>query len=131
MLYEFRKGNNATTASKIFVTFMKKELYQRDTCQKWFSRFCEGDVHLNDQLHTEHPSKVDNDQKHALIENDQHLTFRDITIISNVSKTQVVNHLKAMGVVSKCNLWAPHFISKKKFNGPCHNKHFIAWVHGK
>ena len=37
-----------------------------------------------------------------------HYTTRDVTKIPNVSKSNVENHLKALGCVSKLDVWIPH-----------------------
>jgi hypothetical protein len=70
MLFKFQKGNNATTASKNICDVYGEGAVSDRICHKQFSRFCEGDVNLKNELHIECPPKVDDDQIHALTEND-------------------------------------------------------------
>jgi hypothetical protein len=101
MLYEFQKENNATTASE---NIYGEGVVSDRNCCKWFSRFCEENVALNDEPHTACPSKVDNHQIHVLTGNDRHLAVQDIATTLNVSKIQVTNHLTGMGVISECDV---------------------------
>jgi hypothetical protein len=57
---------------KMFVTFTE-ELYWTEPAASGFSRFCEGNVDLNDEPHIGHPTKVDENQICALNESYRHL----------------------------------------------------------
>jgi hypothetical protein len=73
LLYELWKGNNATTATKHICNIYREGAVLDRSCCKWFSRFHEGDVNLNEEPCTGCPSKID-DLIYALIENDRHWT---------------------------------------------------------
>jgi hypothetical protein len=47
MLYNFKKGNNATVATKNICKVYGEVLDVRK-CQRWFARFCSQDLSLKD-----------------------------------------------------------------------------------
>ena len=54
------------------------------------------------------PVEIDSDKIKALVDANRRYTTRDVTEILNVSKSSVENHLKALGYVSKLDVWIPH-----------------------
>ena len=58
-------------------------------CQKWFAKFCAGDVLLDDAPQLGRPIEVDSDQIETLIENSQCYTMQEIADILKISKSIV------------------------------------------
>ena len=54
------------------------------------------------------PVEINSDKIKALVYKNHAYTMRDVTKILNVSKSSVENHLKALGYVSKLDVWTPH-----------------------
>ena len=57
------------------------------TCQKWFAKFCAGDIFLDNTLQSSRPVEVDSDQIETLIENDQCYVMQKIADILKISKS--------------------------------------------
>ncbi|GFU27078.1 histone-lysine N-methyltransferase SETMAR [Trichonephila clavipes] len=48
------------------------------TCQRWFSKFRSGDLSVQESDRSGRPSKIDNDVLRSMLENNPHLTSREI-----------------------------------------------------
>ena len=66
-------------------------------CQTWLAGFCSGDFDLKDAPRPGHPTEVDDDKIKAMIENNRHITTREIAEKLNISHTCVERHLKYLG----------------------------------
>jgi histone-lysine N-methyltransferase SETMAR len=66
MLYEFKRGNNATVATNNICEVYPDELDAR-TCQRWFARFRKGNFDLTDDRRSGRPSVLYNDLLRAAI----------------------------------------------------------------
>ncbi|XP_015437444.1 PREDICTED: histone-lysine N-methyltransferase SETMAR-like [Dufourea novaeangliae] len=82
------------------------------TCQNWFKKFRSGDFSLKDDQRSGRPTEVDDDQIKAIIEEDRHITVREIAERLNVSHTTIENHLKCLGVAKKLDIWVLHILKE-------------------
>ena len=55
-------------------------------CQKWFAKFCAGDVSLDDTSQSGRPAEVDRDQIKIIIEKNEHYITWEIADIFKISK---------------------------------------------
>ena len=76
MLYYFKKGKNATEMQKKFCAVNGEGTVTGQTCQKWFVKFCAGDLLLDNAPWSGRPVEVDSDQIETLIVNNQRYTMR-------------------------------------------------------
>ena len=83
------------------------------TCQKWFAKFCAGDLSLDDAPQSRRPVEVDSDQIETIIENNQCYTTREIADTLKISKSSTENHLPQLGYVNRFDVWVPHKLSEK------------------
>ena len=58
LLYEYKRGNNATCALKNICSGYGKHSLSKRTCRKWFKRFREGNFNLCDESRPGRPSDI-------------------------------------------------------------------------
>lgn len=75
-LYEFKKGVSVARASKSIEGIYLERVPALRTLKKWFCRFRNGDLNLNDNITSERPG-VDNDLIRDLVNNDTLITVEE------------------------------------------------------
>uniref|UniRef100_A0A0K0E0J2 HTH_48 domain-containing protein n=1 Tax=Strongyloides stercoralis TaxID=6248 RepID=A0A0K0E0J2_STRER len=109
MLYEFHKGNNATTATKNICSVYPGFLDVRK-CQRWFLKFKSGDFDLSDANRSGRTSALNND---ILLEADLCQTIEELSNKLNSTCSTVQKHLKQIGKVYSEGVWVPHNLSEE------------------
>lgn len=111
LLYDFKFGVKAAESSRrICAAFGDGSVSER-TAQDWFKRFREGDTSLEDRPRSGRPSVVDDERLRQMVEADQHQTSRELAAILGVSHFTIIEHLHAIGKVSKLDQWVPQQLS--------------------
>ncbi|CAG9578268.1 unnamed protein product, partial [Danaus chrysippus] len=100
MLFEFRKGNNATVATKNICDVYPNALDIRK-CQRWFSKFKSGNFDLSDSYRSGRPSALDNDVLRAEVEANPCQTIEELSNSLNKPWSTIQEHLKQIGKVSR------------------------------
>ncbi|GFX47745.1 histone-lysine N-methyltransferase SETMAR [Trichonephila clavipes] len=59
------------------------------TSQRWFSKFRSGDLSLQESDRSEHPFKIGNDVLRSMLENNPHVTSREIAEEFGIHHTTV------------------------------------------
>lgn len=113
MLFYFRKGKNATQAKRKIWSIYGENAVSERVCQNWFAKFRSGDTSCEDLERSGRPSIVDEDQLKTLVENNQHLTTREMAERISVSQKTVVNNLRRLGYVCRYDIWVPHELSER------------------
>ncbi|CAK9798994.1 Histone-lysine N-methyltransferase SETMAR [Anthophora plagiata] len=112
-VFYFRKGKNAAeTVRKISAVFGEGSVAE-STVRKWFARFKSGKFDLEDRERSGRPLVADDDLIKTLIKNNPRQTTRHIAEIAHISHTTVVTRLKALGFVSRYDVWVPHDLTEK------------------
>ena len=110
MLYDFKKGKNATETQKSICAVYGEGAVTNQMCQKWFAKFCAGDFSLDDAPQSSRPVEVDGNQIETLIENSQHYATQEIAGILKISKSiKLLMKMKNMSFIL--------LKKKKKLNG--------------
>ncbi|XP_043496419.1 histone-lysine N-methyltransferase SETMAR-like [Polistes fuscatus] len=112
MLFEFRKGNNATVATKNICDVYPNALDIRK-CQRWFSKFKSGNFDLSDSYRSGRPSALDNDVLRAEVEANPYQTIEELSNSLNQPWSTIQEHLKQIGKVSRAGVWVPHNLSEQ------------------
>ncbi len=110
MLYEFRKGCNATVATKNICEVYGDVLVVRK-CQYWFAKFRSGDLDLTDAPRSGRPVVLDNDVLRAEVESDPRQTIQELAEKLNTPWSTVKDHLHQIGKVNRRGIWVPHQLS--------------------
>lgn len=108
LLYDFKCGRSAAESSRNISAAFGEGCVSERTARDWFAKFKNGDFGLDDQPRSGRPPAVDNDQLRQLVEADPRQTTRELAAHLEVSQTAIVDHLRAIGKVSKLNTWVPH-----------------------
>ena len=88
MLQYFKKGKNATeTHTRKICAVYGEGAVTEWMCQKWFVKFCAGDLPLGDAPQLGRPVEVDSNQIKTLIKNNQRYTMWEIADILKISKS--------------------------------------------
>jgi histone-lysine N-methyltransferase SETMAR len=116
MLYEYRLGHNASTATRNINEAWGEDTLSERTTQWWFKKFRSGDMNLENQERGRPGSVIDNDQLKALVEADKHKTVRELAEDLNVNISTISRHLQSIGKVKKLDKWVPHELNEKQKN---------------
>lgn len=113
MVFYFRKGKNAAETVRKIAAVYGEGCVAESTVRKWFARFKNGNFELEDQERSGRPSVADDDLISTIVESNPRQTARDIAEIVHTSHTTVVKRLKALGFVSRYDVWVPHDLTEK------------------
>ena len=101
MLYEFKLGHNVTdTSANINRAWSKKTTTER-TVRRWFQRFQNGDLSLEEASGRGRGVSVDNDNLMTIVESNPRATVRELADIFGASISTVSVHLKQIRRVKK------------------------------
>ncbi|XP_076166383.1 lymphocyte-specific helicase isoform X3 [Ptiloglossa arizonensis] len=112
MLFEFRKGSNATVATKNICDVYPNALDVRK-CQRWFSKFKSGNFDLSDPYRSGRPTTLDNDVLSAEVEANPCQTIEELSNSLNQPWSTIQEHLQQIGKVSRAGVWVPHNLSEE------------------
>ena len=97
LLYEFKLGTSASSAScKLYTAFGEGAVSER-TARNWFQKFCSGNETLEDEPQTGQPISLNNGDLKAVIESDSCLTHHKLASRFNVSDETIRLHLHQLG----------------------------------
>ena len=120
MLYEFKKGNNATAATA--ATKNIRDLYGEEAlntrkCQRWLQKFRSGDYSLTDEARSGRPIEFDDELLVATLDEDPAVTVEELAQKLNSTHSTVHRHLRWLGktwkVGSTCVVTRQSFGSSK------------------
>ncbi|XP_068622876.1 histone-lysine N-methyltransferase SETMAR-like [Battus philenor] len=112
MLFEFRKGNSATAATKNICDVYPSALDVRK-CQRWFSRFRSGNFDLSDAHRSGRPTTLDNDVLRAEVEANPCQTIEELSNSLNQPWSTIQEHLPQIGKISRAGVLVPHNLSEQ------------------
>lgn len=110
MLYEFRRGSNATEAVKNICSVYGDVISVRK-CQEWFTKFRSDNFDLKDIPRSGRPSELDNDALTSVVESDPRLTSRELAEKFKCDQSTIIRHLHQIGKSNKAGIWVPHQLS--------------------
>jgi len=110
MLYEFRKGNKATQATKNINKIYENALDVRKT-QRWFVKFRSGDFSLEDLARSGRPIEVNNEALEALVESNPKQSLHKLAAKMECSHEAIRQHLQQIGKVLREWIWVPYQLS--------------------
>ena len=116
MLYEFKLGHNVTDTSENINRAWSKKTTTEHTVRRWFQRFQNGDLSLEEASGRCCGASVDNDHLRTIVESNPRTTVRELADIFGASISTVSVHLKQIGKVKKLDKWIPHELSEDQKN---------------
>lgn len=113
LLYDFKSGLNAAESSRCINAAFGEGTVSERNARFWFQRFHDGNFDLEDRPRAGRPSTVDRDRLQQVVEADPRMTARELAETLGVHNSTVINHLHALGMVSKLQQWVPHNLSEE------------------
>lgn len=111
VLYDYRLGVSAAESHRRLCQAFGAEVVGRRTVYNWYQRFESGDFCVEDKTHTGRPAELDNDALRSLVEANPKVTVRELAAHFDKSISTIDSHLRALGKVSKLDMWIPHELS--------------------
>ena len=125
LLFEFHKGNTASTAAKKLKYTYENVVVNEKTCRRWFSRLKMGGFSL--QTNREQ-KKFNSEQLEATIDANSTCATRELRKTFNVNHMTMHLEMKRFGKVSKAGKWVPHeFLEISRLQTVCDLLFFIAF----
>lgn len=115
-LHEFKLGHNATDATQNIIKAWGKDITSDRTVRRWFEKFRNGNLSIEDEDRQGRHSTLDDDELKAVIESDPRKTTRQVSSELGVDQSTVVRHLELIGKVKKLDKWVPHELNEKQIN---------------
>ncbi|XP_054152815.1 histone-lysine N-methyltransferase SETMAR-like [Oppia nitens] len=113
MEYEYRRGTNPSVAAININQAYPKAVSER-TCQRWWKRWQEEGVDVEDKERPGFQSKVDNEELRDLIEMNPRFSSEEIGEILGVDSSTIRRHLKAIGKKYVSSVWVPHDLTPQQ-----------------
>lgn len=110
MLFEFRQGKNASTATEEINRVYPDALDVRK-CQRWFAKFKAGNFQLQDSSKSGRSSNFDDEELRVTVEEDPRQSLADIASRMGESWSTIQRHMKQIGKVQNSGVWVPHLLS--------------------
>ncbi|KAF2345379.1 Transposase type 1 [Trinorchestia longiramus] len=114
MLHEFKLGHNASKASANINRAWEKESTRNRTVRRWFGKFWSDDESLKDEEGRGRLGNLENEQFHAVVEQNPRQSVREMSQTLGVSIATVSRHLKIIGKVKKLDKWVPHELNENQ-----------------
>ncbi|KAF2349140.1 Transposase type 1 [Trinorchestia longiramus] len=114
MLHEFKLGHNASEASANINRAWGEESARDRTVRRWFGKFRSGDESLKDEEGRGRLGSLENEQLHAVVEQNPRQSVREKSQTLGVSIATVSRHLKIIGKVKKLDKWVPHELNENQ-----------------
>ena len=112
MLYDFKLGKNAADSHRSLCKAFGEDTISLRQCQRWFQRFRDGDVSLEDEERGRPPQVIDDEELKRVIESDPCQTTIELAKIFDCSIMTISNHLRAIGKTNRCGKWVPHQLTE-------------------
>lgn len=108
LLHYWRQGFKATDAVRKICEVEGEGIVEIRAAQKWFKKFNEGDMSLENNPIPGGPITVDSEALLHAVEANPSTSTRRLSAELGISQASVVGHLHALGKVNKCCREVPH-----------------------
>ncbi|KAF2347610.1 hypothetical protein FHG87_021634 [Trinorchestia longiramus] len=110
----FKLGHNASEASANVNRPWGEESTRDRTARRWFGKFRSGDESLKDEEGRGRLGSLENEQLHAVVEQNPRQSVREMSQTLGVGIATVSHHLKIIGKVKKLDKWVPHELNENQ-----------------
>ncbi|KAF2351828.1 hypothetical protein FHG87_017414 [Trinorchestia longiramus] len=111
---EIKLGHNASEASANINRAWGEESTRDRTVQRWFGKFRSGDESLKDEEGRGRLGSLENEQLHAVFEQNPRQSVREMSQTLGVSIATVLCHLKIIRNGKKLGKWVPHELNENQ-----------------
>ncbi|UYV83501.1 hypothetical protein LAZ67_23001249 [Cordylochernes scorpioides] len=109
-------GQKAAEAARDICNVYGKGVIGERAAQKWFARFKNGDLDLEDMLRSGRSSEFDEEHLKALLKEDGRQTTRELAEKMKCSAVTISNHLQSIVFSQKLGAWVPYELNETKEN---------------
>ncbi|KAF2363251.1 hypothetical protein FHG87_005999 [Trinorchestia longiramus] len=93
---------------------MGRRVHEGLDSTKWFGKFRSGDESLKDEEGRGRLGSLENEQLHAVVQQNPRQSVREMSQTLGVSIATVLRHLKIVGKVKKLDKWVPHELNENQ-----------------
>lgn len=108
LLHCFIQKKSAAEAHRILVETYGDNALSNTTCRDWFRRFKNNDFELEDKERSGAPTKFEDEELKALLDQDPCQTLVELGKTLQVDASTVSKRLKALGMIQKQGHWVPY-----------------------
>lgn len=113
LLHYFLLKKNATETFRLLRNVYGEHAPSERSCREWFQRFKAGDFDVNDKHRDGAPTKFEDEELKALLDEDCARTLEELSVELGVVPSTVSKRLKAMGMVQKAGNWLPKELKER------------------
>lgn len=113
LFFIFHKGQKASEAAQDICAVYGDNAIGESTARKWFAKFKNGELDLDDTPRTGRPLEFDEEHLKALLKEDGHQTCRELAEKMDCGLATISRHLQSTGFTQKLGAWVPHELTEK------------------
>ena len=106
-LFMFDQGKSTKEATRVISELYPEDAMTERTCERWFAKFREGDLSLQDLPRSGRPQILDHQSLKAAVDADSGVTSRELAIEFGCCQRTIINSLQDIGKVCKRGRWIP------------------------
>ena len=108
----FYRGQKADEAARDICMVYGEVVTGESTARKWFAKFKNGNLDVDDTPRSGRPSEFDEDHLKALLKEESRQTSRKLAEKMNCDQKTILNPFHSMGFAKKLGVWVPHKLSE-------------------
>jgi len=112
MLFLFNQGKNATEAATAICSAYGENAVTPRVCQKWFSRFREGNFDLEDRKRAGRPRELDCEYLEEVVGENPLQSTRKLACVLDFNQSTILRRLYEIGKKCKLGKWVPYTLSE-------------------
>ncbi|UYV83996.1 hypothetical protein LAZ67_X000847 [Cordylochernes scorpioides] len=112
LFFAFHQGQKAAEAARDICNVYGKGVIGERAAQKWFAKFKNGDLNLEDTPRSGRPSEFDEEHLKALLKEDGRQKTRELAEKMKCSAVTISNHLQSIDFSQKLGAWVPHELNE-------------------
>ena len=114
LLFMFNWKKSAVEAHEMIAEVYGQDIITVRACQKWFKRFKEGDLDLDNKDRGKPPKRFKDEELQALLDEDDTQTQQQLADALDVGRSTISIRLHAMGKIQKEGKWVPHELTERQ-----------------
>lgn len=116
ILFCFQMKKNAAQAMELINSTLGEPSVSHSTVKKWFARFRDGNLSLQDDPRPGVPKKFEDEELQALLDENPCQTEKELAEHLEVTQQAISVRLHAMGKIQKEGKWVPHELTEENKN---------------
>jgi len=110
----WKKGFSSRAATKEICDVEGEDYVSKSAAGRWFKRFQDGDIDLEDKPRSGRPPEIDDDVLLATLQEDTHASSRDMSVTLDCHHSTVCEHLRKLGFSKRKFRQVPHELTAEQ-----------------